>query len=148
MSKPKSFNDLSATELRRSAVEDFAVDIEDANNKNEVIAALTESGVTWSQYVAQHPEVAPEPAPEETHDVIPEDPEDFDVVVAEPEVKDKEKRYLLKMTRDNLVYETAGLRFTQEHPYALATADQADFIITKEDGFRQATPSELQEFYS
>ena len=42
---PESFNDLLVEELRRTAIEDFAVDIKATDNKKTVIAALVEDGV-------------------------------------------------------------------------------------------------------
>lgn len=162
--KPTSFHNLGVAELRRSAVEDFAVDIDPKDNKETVLAALEESGVTWKDYVAQHPEVAPEPevspSGKQEHLTVPNntgnsdgphirfDSEGANIIVAEEPVYKPQDKYLIKMTRENLVYESAGLRFTKEHPYALANADQADHILGKEDGFRQATPAELREYYS
>lgn len=157
--KPTSFNNLGVAELRRSAVEDFAVDIDPKDNKETVLAALEESGVTWADYVAQHPEVAPEPEvnnePVVTNNTGNSDGPHLhfeagqpNIIVAEEPTYKAQDKYLIKMTRENLVYESAGLRFTQEHPYALANADQADHILGNEDGFRQATPAELREYYS
>lgn len=164
--KPTSFNNLGVAELRRSAAEDFAVPLEDGANKAMVLAALEESGVTWADYVAQHPEVAPDepevsPSGKQEHLTVPETTGNSDgphlrftadepgkIVVAEEPTYKAQDKYLIKMVRENLVYESAGLRFTQEHPYALANADQADHILGKEDGFRQATPAELREYYS
>ena len=146
MAKPTSFNNLTVPELKRSAAEDFAVDVPEGAKKDEVIAALVESGVTWADYVAQHPDVAPdEPQPE----VQVEEPrENVNIITAANPVDKSVDRYLIKMTRDNLVFETQGLRFTQSHPFALATADQADWILANEDGFTMASPSEAREFYS
>lgn len=153
--KPQAFKDLPVEELRRSAVEDFAVPVADTDSAKVVVAALTESGVKWQDYVAQHPEVAPEP------NVIkagPSSPESLsvesavevegDVIVATKPVAKATDKFLIKMTRSNPLYETRGYRFTQEHPYALVNPDDAEFILSNEDGFRQAWPSELEEFYS
>lgn len=154
--KPTSFHNLGVAELRRSAIEDFAVDVGPKDNKDMVIAALTDSGVTWDAYVEQHPEVRPDepevsPSGKQEHLTVPQtssEPEEVNIIVAEEPVYKPQDKYLIKMTRENLVYESAGLRFTKEHPYALANADQADHILGKEDGFRQATPAELREYYS
>lgn len=152
MAKPTSFNNLTVPELKRSAAEDFAVEVPEGAKKDEVIAALVESGVTWADYVAQHPEVAPdEPKPEASSDgphLQFTANENVNIITAESPVNQSVDRYLLKMTRDNVVYETQGLRFTQSHPFALATADQADYILAHEDGFTMASPSEAREFYS
>jgi hypothetical protein len=161
----KSFKDLDVAELRRSAIEDFAVDIEPDASKKDVIAAFVETGIEWKDYVAQHPEVAPaeevnrEPEATRAGAVVTSgdvtgrveeyaEPEEAPVVrVAEPAIKQTDDPYLIKMVRDNTLYETRGYRFTQEHPYALVSSADAEFILSKEDGFRQAFPSELEEFY-
>jgi hypothetical protein len=159
----KSFEDLDRAELYRSAIEDFAVDVPENANKKELIAAFVETGITWKDYVAQHPEVAPKEEEKfvdrETEPVrpgavvtsaavkgeVPEKKEE--IIVAQPAVQATGK-YLIKMTRDNTIYETRGYRFTKEHPYALVEPEDASYILEVEDGFRQALPSELADFYS
>lgn len=150
---PKSFRDLSVKELRRSALEDFAVEVDPKASKDEAIAALVESGVSWADYVAQHPEVVP--APEQAEVVTTENLEADATNVAEPtKIRVAEElqvnpgeQFLIKMVRENPLYETRGYRFTKEHPYNLVSAEDAEYILSREDGFRQAFPSELQEFY-
>ena len=181
--KPKSFEDLKPTELYRSAIEDFAlpVEVEDKNKKKVLLAAFLEGGVTWKDYVDQHPEVAPSeeevqeaalkdslasgqvitsnapshntvdsaPGAVEPENKWDEEKEETveEVIVAKPLDTNTTQKYLIKMVRDNPLYETRGYRFTKEHPYNLVSAEDAEYMLTKEDGFRQATPSELQEFY-
>jgi hypothetical protein len=41
-----------------------------------------------------------------------------------------------------------GQRFTKEHPFVAMDKDTAQAIFDKEEGFRLATPAEVQEFYS
>lgn len=136
--KPTRFEDLSTAELRRSAIEDFAVDVEPDANKKVVIAALAESGVGWSDYVAQHPEAAP---------VQEETTKETVIRVKEEVVANPEEKFLVKMTRENPLYQTRGYTFTKEHPYQLVSSADVEYILSNEDGFRQAYPSELQEFY-
>lgn len=147
----KSFKDLDRDELYRSCIEDFAVDVEKDANKETLIAALVETGIDWNDYVTQHPEAGD--GEEETTVVTSEKvtgrkkkKSTGPINVAEPVVKN-EGQYLVKMVRENLLYETRGYRFTQEHPYALVEPDDAQYILSNEDGFRQAFPSELEEFY-
>lgn len=148
--KISGFKDLDIAELRRSAVEDFAAEVGPKDNKAMVLAALVEAGVEWSDYVAQHPEYAEEGP---VADVITEDTvvaeaqEPVKIVTKEPINVATQDKYLVKMVRDNPLFETYGYRFTQEHPYALVSAHVAEHLLTKEDGFRQATPMELQEYY-
>lgn len=183
---PKDFKDLDAGELYRSAVADFALPVEeeDKGKKKVLLAAFVEGGVSWADYVAQHPELTPEdksPAVTDREndftrqgDVItsqydpkgltvgavddegwerPEADEDVDllqkqqVIVQQPLKLRPEDEYLIKMVRDNPLYQVRGYTFTADHPYALVKADDAMYILEKEDGFRQAYPQELQEFY-
>lgn len=166
MSKPTKFEDLGVAELRRSAIEDFAVPVEENDNKKSVLAALVESGVSWSDYVDQHPEVKPEepavkpaatfverePEPSREGSVITAEsmraPEPLAPVTAAAVVAEGSQPWLIKMTRENLRYDTRGYTFTKEHPYALVKPEDVPYILEKEDGFRQAYPTELQEFYS
>ena len=145
MAKPKRFEDLNKGELIRSAAEDFAIGIEDGATKEDIITAFDQSGVVWSGYVAQHPEVAPEPK-KPVKPILNSEP----VVVVEeaPVVEVEERKYLVKMVRDNPLYQTIGHTFTSDHPYALVSAADADYLVTREDGFRQATPKEVEEYYS
>lgn len=172
--KPKGFEDLKPTELYRSAIEDFAVPVEEAdkNKKKVLLAALVESGVTWADYLAQHPEVAPtqeEVAAERVKEkaragatitsadvagdvsgslsVEPVVEEEVVIRTAEKPKPQVREKFLIKMVRDNPVFEVRGVRFTQSHPYALVPEGMADYLLTREDGFRMATPGELREFY-
>lgn len=151
--KPTSFKDLKPTELYRSAIEDFAlpVDEEDKNKKTVLLAAFVEGGVTWEDYVAQHPEVAPveDESPTNvvtTQSVAPAVEEPVRIITAETPQYNSGDKLLVKMERKNPLYEIMGYRFTQDNPYALVSPQAAEAIL-REDGFRQAFPSELQEFY-
>lgn len=165
---PKDFKDLTKDELIRSALEDFAIDLseDESANKASVLAAFAESNIVWNDYVAQHPEVVAEPEPvaitsnapshgtigEDTVEgfvtpVVPEVEEPVEVVTASKPGFAPTEQYLLKMTRDNPVYQTCGYEFTDEHPYCLVSAKAAQWILENEKGFRQAFPQELAEFY-
>lgn len=164
--KPTKFADLTAKELYRSATEDFAVPVEetDKNKKKVLLAALVEAGVEWGDYVEQHPDVAPEEKPKYeptlANTVQGAEPVDPQEKWADPRQNVRKESirvnrgldstgepYLIKMERDNLVFETRGYRFTRENPYALVDPKDAEYILRVEDGFRQAFPSELEEFY-
>lgn len=163
--KPKDFSDLDAKELYRSAVEDFALPVEADDNKKVLLAAFVEGGVTFDDYIEQHPEAGPDEedkaaAGREVETTRPgsvitlekevkglsvsEEPK---VVVQEPVKVNPSDQYLIKMVRDNPLFEVRGYKFTSAHPYALVSADDAQHILEFEDGFRQALPSELSEFY-
>lgn len=139
MKNPTKFQDLPVAELRRSAVEDFAVEVSDSDPKIAVIQALEESGVKWGDYVKQHPEV-----------VAPAEPVVEEVVVAveAPTEPVADKNVLVRMDRDNPLFEIRGAVFTSTHPYALMTPEDASFTVNTERGFSIATPQEVAEFYS
>jgi hypothetical protein len=41
-----------------------------------------------------------------------------------------------------------GVTFTKEHPFVAVSEDIAQEIFDKEEGFRLASPREVQEYYS
>lgn len=133
-----SFETLKVAELRKIA-EDFAVDTDGIKNKADIIAALTEEGVTWSVYQKTIKDV--EEAAEEfadTEEILPRfNPN------AQPE-----DTVLVRMTRENYRYDILGFTFTKEHPFVAMTEDDAQEIFDKEEGFRLATPKEVQEYYA
>jgi hypothetical protein len=128
-----SFETLKVSELKKVA-EDFGVDTEGLKNKADIIAALADEGVSWTIY-------------EKTLDR--EEEEDL-----EDEIKPKaqkelspEDTVLVKMTRANFRYDIIGFTFTKEHPFVAMSKNDAQAIFDKEEGFRLATPNEVQEFY-
>jgi len=131
-----SFETLKIAELKKIA-EDFGVEIEGLKNKTDIIAALSEEGVTWSVY-------------EKTLEKLKEEDDMATEVLAKPVNKkvNPEDTLLVKMERHNYSYETHGFTFTKEHPYAAMDKDTAQEIFDKEEGFRLATPKEVQEFYN
>lgn len=153
-----SFEDFSVEELRKIAVEQFAVEIMPKDNKKTVIKALTDSGIFFEDYAVEKgwrvpeepvaPAHVPLPvAPVETVEAVAITEEPVKIITQEPIAPTANQKYLLKMERDNVAFEVAGYRFTKEHPYALVESAAADYILTKEKGFRMAFPSELEEFY-
>ncbi len=162
MALPTKFEDLGVAELRRSAVEDFAAPAGPTDNKQMVLAALLDAGVTWADYVAQHPEVVPVPeAPVVVESVTERIPEPsrggaittgameapVNIITARAPAYDPQDKLLIKMERENERFDVAGLTFTKQRPYCLASPEKAEYIMNTETGFRQAYPSELQEFY-
>lgn len=148
---PESFADLDVASLRTTAIEDFAVDIKATDNKATVLAALLESGVEWNDYATLKGLKSAEPEAPVVEAVVtapePVIEEEVEIITAAPLSASRTQKYLLKMDRDNVRFDIRGHKFTQEHPYALVSADDADHILTKEKGFRMAYPSELEEFY-
>ncbi len=130
-----SFDTLKVAELKQIA-EDFAVDIEGVSGKKDIIATLSEEGVTWAIYKKAK---GIEEEEKEMNETLPK---------AAPKTVNKEDMVLVKMTLPNFSYETRGNRFTKEHPFVAMDKDTAQAIFDKEEGFVMATPAEVQEFYS
>ena len=131
-----SFETLKVSELKQIA-EDFAVDTNGLKNKADVIAALAEEGVTWSVYQQTLKKIDEDA--EESPEVLPK----FD-----PKADQPEDTVLVRMTRANFRYDIAGHTFTREHPFVAMDKDKAQWIFDQEEGFRLATPKEVQEFYN
>ncbi len=130
-----SFETLKLSEIKKVA-EDFGVDIETLKNKNDIIAALADEGVTWSIY-------------QKTIDAVAQAAEEIEVLPKFDPKKNQDKdSVLVKMERANHRYDTMGSTFTQKHPFVAMSEDQAQKIFDKEEGFRLATPKEAQDFYN
>ena len=132
-----SFDTLKVAELRKIA-DDFAVDTEGLKNKNDIIAALAEEGVTWSVYNKTINKIE-----EETEDMLEETLPKFD-----PKAEQPENTVLVRMTRDNFRYDIMGYTFTKEHPFVAMVSEKAQEIFDKEEGFRLANPKEVQDYYN
>jgi hypothetical protein len=129
-----SFDTLKVNELK-SIAEEFAVDTEGLKNKQEIIAALSEEGVTYAVYQKTLKDV--EEAAEEI-EVLP---------VFDPKADRAEDTVLVRMTRANFRYDILGKTFTQTHPFVAMNKELAQKIFDKEEGFRLATPKEVQDYY-
>lgn len=129
-----SFETLKVAELKKIA-EDFAVDVDKLKNKTDIIAALTEEGVTWAVYQKTLKDLEDE---EDTLEVSPKED------LSKDDGKDK---VLVRMTRANFRYDILGHTFTKEHPFVAMKESSAQSIFDLEEGFRLATPKEVQEYY-
>ena len=130
-----SFETLKLSEIKKIA-EDFGVDTENLKSKVDIIAALSEEGVTWTVYSKTLKDV--DDAKEEI-EILPK----FD-----PKKAQDKDSVLVRMERANFRYDTLGYTFTQDHPFVAMTEDEAQAIFDKEEGFRLATPKEVQDFYN
>lgn len=129
-----SFDTLKVAELKVIAT-DFAVDSEGLKNKKDIIAALAEEGVTWSVY-------------QSTVEAIERDTEEIEVLPKFDPKAQAEDTLLVRMTRDNHRYDIHGYTFTKDHPFVAMSEDDAQKIFDTEEGFRLATPKEVQDFYN
>jgi len=130
-----SFETLKVSELKEIA-DDFGVDVEGLKGKANIIAAMADEGVTWALYSKSNKDKAE--AAEEI-EILPK----FD-----PKKKIEQDEVLVRMTRQNVRYDIQGFTFTREHPFVAMSNKKAQAIFDKEDGFRIATPKEVQDFYS
>lgn len=56
---------------------------------------------------------------------------------------------LIKMTRNNPIYEVRGYRFVRDSaPFVMVKNEDVDFLIEVEGGFTVAKPSEVESFYN
>ena len=130
-----SFDTLKVSELKKVA-EDFGVDIEGLKGKADLIAALSDEGVTWAVY-------------EKTIKDVNENKEEIEILPTFDPKKEQDKdSVLVKMERANFRYDILGFTFTKEHPFVAMSPDNAQAIFDKEAGFRLATPKEVQDFYN
>jgi hypothetical protein len=129
-----SFDTLKVAELKVIAT-DFAVDTEGLKNKKDIIAALAEEGVTWSVY-------------QSTVEAIERDTEEIEILPKFDPKAQAEDTLLVRMTRDNHRYDIHGYTFTKDHPFIAMSEDDAQKIFDTEEGFRLATPKEVQDFYN
>jgi hypothetical protein len=129
-----SFDTLKVAELKAIAT-DFAVDTETRKNKKDVIAALAEEGVTWDVY-------------QSTLQAIEKDTEEIEILPKFDPKAHAEGTVLVRMTRDNFRYDIQGYTFTKDHPFVAMPEDDAQKIFDSEEGFRLATPKEVQDFYN
>ena len=130
-----SFETLKVAELKKIA-EDFAVDADSLKNKADIIAALSEEGVTWAVYQKTIKDL--EDAEEDSDDILPR----FDS--KKEQIGDT---VLVRMTRANFRYDILNHTFTKEHPFVAMSEEDAQSIFDIEEGFRLATPKEVQEYY-
>lgn len=152
-----SFVKLDQSELFRTATVDFAVDVNESDTKKVIVAALVESGVEFEQYLKANPAEREKFAPAEpkvstaiTTQAIANLPADEPVEIITKEEHPKltnTEKYLIKMVRENPLFEIKGHTFTTKHPYVLMDSEDAQYVLSKETGFRQAFPQELTDYY-
>ena len=130
-----TFETMKVAELKKIA-EDFAVDTEGLKNKADIIAALSEEGVTFAIY-AKTLDVKEEEAEMNENEVLPK-----------PDKTQSKDNVLVRMERANFRYDILGYTFTKEHPFVAMKEEDAQKIFDVEEGFRLATPREAQEFYN
>jgi len=111
----------------------FGVELEGLKTKNEVISVLSEEGITYEMYSK----------------FLGAEKAEVDLPVKKTNKKPPaESAVLVRMERENPAYEINGYTFTREHPYVVMSEEDAEFIFETQEGFRMATPREVQEYYN
>jgi len=166
---PKGFEDIDPNILRTQALEDWAVDVKPTDSLKKVIAALEEGGVFWEDYAERYGynientldeadsvepvlverEVEVSKGGAVTVTDMQADDQPVQIITAQPPAVAPNQKYLVKMVppRENERYDVLRYTFTKKHPYALVDSQDVEYVLTHEPGFRQALPSEVQEFY-
>lgn len=160
--KPTSFRDLNKAELVEAA---RAFGTKDEGNVKELREDLADAGVTWEMYCRQfgieHWENEAPPVVETFNRVDEDDPNvEFidgegvneevtqEIITAAPQTFANEQKYLIKFIGQNPYFEFGRYRFTQDKPYGIMSARDAQSALVNEPSkFRQAFPAELEEFY-
>jgi hypothetical protein len=154
---PSSFAALKKPELVAAATY-FGTETE--GNVASLRADLEDAGVTWADYaeafkIPGWENLKGEPTP----DLPPPPVDDWDekeedtvtevATLSAVPVLSADTKYLVKFVGQNPYFEHGRFKFTQDRPYAIMTADQAqDALESESRNFRQAYPKELKEFYS
>lgn len=114
------------TEQARWLAKEFGVKTK-AKSRDGILEALIEEGITL----------------EMMQDTLSRRREDGD----EPKFTKKDPVVLIRMKRMNPTFEFRKYKFTQDHPFALMTEDDAVAIMTLEKGFSRATVQEAEQYY-
>jgi translation initiation factor IF-2 len=137
-----SFKTLKKDQLKLVA-EGFGLEVSEKATAPALLAAIIEDGnINWDDAVSL---LKTEGA--WTQEDVQNEEKERAAAQAEKDARPKDT--LLKMKRANRRYDIRGYTFTQEHPYALVTAEDAEAITDGDpEGFAYATPKEAQQFYS
>lgn len=135
-----SFNNLKKPQLKAVA-EGFGIEPE-KDTVEALKAALNAADfIEWDQAVDLLKK-------ENLWDAEDEEKEEARKEEAKAEQESRPKDTLIKMRRGNRSYQILGYTFTQDNPYALVTAEDAEYITDSDpEGFSYATPKEAIEFY-
>jgi len=129
-----SFNNLKLADLRLVA-ENFSVDLPEKISKNDLVLLLEEEGVSYEMYESFNN------AAKDEDTLSEEQQQKIEALRNEPTL-------LVKMDRSNFSYQVGPYTFTLDHPFIAMPESHAQKVFDTEQGFRPATPREVQDFYS
>lgn len=111
----------------------FGTEVPEEAKPAAIIKQLEEDGVTWEMAMASGI-----PGLEEVN---------AEIKAEEQKKRENAPKQLLRMMRENARFDIRGYTFTREHPYGIVNSDDAEWIVQNLEGFRPATPKEIQEYY-
>ena len=147
-----SFKQLKKAELL-AAADHFGVEVDAEHDTNpQLVEKLVNDGISFAMYQEAFPEDEPEEDEAKAEASVEEEPENVEDEVAEVEEQPRtvvgKNVTLIKMIRNNPVYEVRGYRFERDkRPFVLVDNADVDFLIEVEGGFTVAKPSEVEAFY-
>lgn len=139
-----AFNDLENEELLAVAGF-FAVELPENLPKTKaaqhkvLVEVLTEGddAVSWDDYenvyLPQKPKTAEELEAE---------------AAAREEARESATRETLVKMQGRSSFTFGGIRITRDHPFALVSEDEAEYLVNKYEGFSYASPKEAAEYYN
>lgn len=117
----------------------------------EQVLALAEMGITYKLYAQAFKVPLPDGYTDEDETLkeepVTEQAEGGLVLGDRNPALAPQAEYLIKMTRANPYFEVGKYKFTQANPYNIMDAASAQYVLQQEEGFRQAFPDELRDFY-
>jgi hypothetical protein len=140
MSEHTTLNDLDTPALREAA-KYFGTDLTGIKGKLNIVQALEDDGIDITMYNQWQARIAAEAPEPEVNDAGTFEP-------AKPELAEAGPSVVIKMERANPEYDTFGVTFTREHPFAIVDQATAELILENEEGFRIALQKELENYYS
>lgn len=140
-----SIDDYTKDELLAVA-EQFGTEVKSSISKRDLVTRLEEDGINVEIIQAYKADTEEDLIEAGLQPLAPT--EVIEAPAAAPVEEEDDNLVLVKMTRHNYTYEVRGHRFTREHPFALVTEEDAEYLTEVEGGFRYASPKEAREYYS
>lgn len=142
---------MALSDINKDELQDFAqaVGVDDEGKKDELVQRLEDEGYTKEDVESfQEGTFNAEGADDDEQDPVEKANEKVEEAlgVREAEEEDDEEKILIKLVGPYSSITTNGIRLTQEHPFAPVKRSVAEDLL-KSQSFRQAHPSEADEFY-
>lgn len=126
--------------------ETFGTEVNKTISKKDLAARLAEDGITIELIKSYSKDADDYDADALGLQTLA--PGELEETAPEADTDEGEDLVLLKMIRTNRTYQIRGYTFKTDHPFALVTEDDADYLIEVDGGFRIASPKEARAYYS